>query len=75
MKTASVQPESDGRSVTGGPHNATTALTVAVRDRETVTTFDLVAKARDALNLFPCPPAYAAGPGCPVASALAEVAP
>jgi hypothetical protein len=75
MKTPSAQPESNGRSVTGSPHNATTALTVSVRDRVTATAFDLVAKAKDALDLLRCPPAYAAGRWCPVASALAEVAP
>ena len=68
METELAQRETDGIAVTLLWHSETDRLTVTVRDRRTGEAFDLDAHARNAMDVFRHPYAYAARRGL-----LAEV--
>lgn len=59
METELAQRESDGICVTLLWHSATRRLTVAVRDWRTGEAFDLDAEARNAMDVYNHPFAYA----------------
>jgi hypothetical protein len=59
MDTELAQRESDGISVTLLWHSITQRLTVAVRDDRTGEAFDLDAEARNAMDVYNHPFAYA----------------
>jgi hypothetical protein len=60
METELAQRETDGIAVTLLWHSGTDRLTVTVRDRRTGEAFDLPAQARNAMDVFHHPYAYAA---------------
>jgi hypothetical protein len=59
METELAQRENDGISVTLLWHSVTQRLTVAVRDFRTGEAFDLDAEARNAMDVYNHPYAYA----------------
>ena len=63
METELAQRENDGIAVTLLWHSLTDRLTVAVRDWRTGEAFDLDAEARNAMDVFHHPYAYAARRG------------
>ena len=63
METELAQRENDGIAVTLLWHSLTDRLTVAVRDGRTGEAFDLNAEARNAMDIFHHPYAYAARRG------------
>jgi hypothetical protein len=63
MEKELAQRENDGISVTLTWHTETNRLTVSVRDWRTGEAFDLPAAARDAMDVFHHPYAYAAQRG------------
>jgi hypothetical protein len=63
METELAYRETDGIAVTLLWHSGTGRLTVTVRDRRTGEAFDLAAPARNAMDVFHHPYAYAAGRG------------
>jgi hypothetical protein len=60
METELAQRENDGIAVTLVWHSGTDRLTVKVRDQRNGDSFDLAAHARNALDVFNHPFAYAA---------------
>ena len=63
METELAQRETDGIAVTLLWHRETNSLEVTVRDRRTREAFDLPAQARNAMDVFHHPYAYAAQRG------------
>ena len=63
METELAQRENDGIAVTLLWHTESDRLTVTVRDRRTGEAFDLEASARNAMDVFHHPYAYAARRG------------